>query len=101
MNFENFYNEKKVYFESGIVREVYSNENFCICSVADLSYVLFTYSKTAQDGHIGIMINKEHLNILFENDKKFETLFSNVNKEDVKKRLFVLSNSKFSQLKQM
>lgn len=55
---DKFYKDSAFFFETGLMRELYANENVCICNLANQTYCAFIYKKSLS-GQAGVLLDRK------------------------------------------
>lgn len=95
-----FYNSTSAYFENGIIREIYSNEHFSICNVANQCYAVF-YLQAEKP--IGIIVNAPQVRAIVNDDKFLvDTVrYLNSNKRARSSRVFSMDIELFNEFQKL
>lgn len=56
MDKNQFYEDTKMFFQDGILTQIYETENFCICNMCNAAYVVYDFGKVAPgQSHNGLI----------------------------------------------
>ena len=58
---EEFYIDLKKFYDSGILKDVYSSDNVCLCNASNYGYIAFPYMKISTGSQIGVSFNSKGL----------------------------------------
>lgn len=104
---ESFYNDSDLFFQEGILREIYSTDTFSICNVANHNYAFFPFSTSEsrlftskKEGHLGIFISINFLRKVLNDNSNLANL-ALIDKANMKKLSFRLNDKNYIALKQL
>lgn len=100
-NMKEFYQLAHKFFNEGIIREVYFNDIFCICNVANCNYALFPFVDRPdfkKNGPVGLVISKSFVKLLVEDASNLKFL-SSVDSKKMYDMSFRLNDKNYLALK--
>lgn len=91
MDKQGFYEEAKKFFDEGIIYEIYSTDDFCICNVADTSYAAFIYKKS-NIGFTGLLLSSSGVKKIVKDNSYLGKLVNSMDDEFFRKMLIALDD---------
>ena len=99
---QQFYRDAALYFENGLIHEIYHTKNYSICNFANYGYALFFYplSKKTKEafrtlGPVGIFLSTDYIKELIMNPGSIFKL-NEVDRDELNKLKFRLSQKNLS-----
>ena len=93
------------FFEEDLLRVIFTDDDFCICNVANHVYALFPFPVTLSDrkdfeeqGFFGICISKEYVSLLVQ-DVSYIRSLAEMDPDEINKLSFRLNEKNYSVLK--
>jgi hypothetical protein len=87
-NMKEFYKNAPLFFDEGLVREVFIDDDFCICNISNYVYAFFPFPKTffekrdfKKNGYCGMVIPKSMASLLIEDISNIKLLAACDSKE--------------------
>ena len=87
---EKFYQDSKMFFETGVLTEIYSNDDFCICNISNQCYGVFPYVEVS-DIQTGVLMVPEHIKQIVYDNNMFNYIINNMDRNILEKRTIVLN----------
>ena len=97
---EMFYKMSQVFFEEGLLNEIYSSDKICICNAANAGYIVFNYT-ISKLGPIGVVVETKYIEALIENDNLFNELCNLYSRKEFEKKCKILETKFYNSLKQI
>ena len=97
-----FFNYMQVYFDNGVLKKLYSNNNFCICNCCNSVYMIFAYKKF-EDSYLGLNVNSEFVKYAITDKNAYAKMVAKLSPEALQKYFtkFNLGNvNRFLKVKQ-
>lgn len=92
---QQFYQDALPFFESGILKNIYENDELTICNLANKGYCAFNYIKT-KDGQAGIIINPVNVKEIVSDPSFYNRLIAELDRRDMlDERIFALNKKTF------
>lgn len=98
INKEDFYNRTRIFFEEGLMNEIYSSEKISICNVANALYLVFNYT-VSNLGAIGIHLEPKYIEGMINDNDLFYDLCNSLGKEKLSNESFCMDYKMFNYLK--
>lgn len=62
---EKFYKDSSFFFETGLMREIYADENICVCNLSNQTYCAFIYKKSLS-GQAGVLLDRNMVEMVIK-----------------------------------
>ena len=89
---QKFYENNKVFFDTDILKEIYTTDAFSICNISDQCYGVFPYIVT-KNGYCGVLVSSREVEAISEDSIMFNTILGDMSEEMFKKRSVMLNDS--------
>lgn len=99
-NKEIFYKDSMAFFEAGLLKEIYSSDELCICNIANQCYGVFPYVKTPS-GQSCLLIIPKHVKEIIENPSFLTMLVNSLDHKTLVSRSIALNNKTFKLMEEM
>ena len=74
-----FYDKMKIYFDNGIIREIYSSDYMCILSLGEVFYIACPYV-LINDSPIGIYVPNQYMKVHVNDNKLVYSMLKAISK---------------------
>ena len=95
-----FYKMSQVFFEEGLLKEIYNSDKITICNVCNAFYMVFNYTIT-ESGPIGIVLETNYMEPLLEDEGLFNQLYNYFGDKEFERRCRSLNKQVYEYFKKL